>query len=475
MIYLYNDLTRKKEEFHPLRDGVVNMYVCGVTVYDDCHIGHARSAVVFDVLRRVLEFAGYKLNLVKNFTDVDDKIIKKANELGVSTKEVADKYINSYNEDAAALSIKKPTYAPKATEAMDQIISLCKTLYDKGFAYLVDGDLFFDIKKFKPYGLLSGRNIDDLIAGSRIKIDVKKRNPLDFVLWKHIKKGEIGWKSPWGEGRPGWHLECSAMSMSLLGPTLDIHGGGEDLVFPHHENEIAQSEAATGKQFCRYWIHNGFVLTSGEKMSKSLNNFWTIKDVLKSIPAEQLRYFLLSTKYRSPLKFSWDKVQESGKALDRLYRTIEKVNESSPCEGKNSHFSISGNDIFEKISDDINTPAVLGLLFDITREANTLIENGEFNLSDKERFNKIVKMSSNLLGIFSMSPSEWFHKNKADIDVAFWIKKREDNRKKKNFKEADDIRNFLSSKGIILEDTATGTKWNQIKYKEGSSDRDKRF
>jgi len=464
MIFLYNDLTRKKEEFHPLHDNVVNMYVCGVTVYDDCHIGHARSAVVFDILRRVLEFAGYKVNLVKNFTDVDDKIIKKADELGISTTQVADKYIESYNEDALALSIKKPTYAPKATETMDQIISLCKTLYDKGFAYIVEGDLFFDIKKFKPYGRLSKRNIDDLIAGSRIEIDKRKHHPLDFVLWKQMKPIEPGWESPWGKGRPGWHLECSAMAMSLLGPTLDIHGGGEDLIFPHHENEIAQSEAATGKQFCRYWVHNGFVLTDDEKMSKSLNNFWTIKDVLKSIPPEQLRYFLLTTKYRSPLKFSWDKVQTSGKALDRLYRTIEKVGECAINKSKDCHLTINSNDIFEKISDDINTPAVLGLLFDVSREVNTLIENNKFNQADKESFDKIIQTSSNLLGIFSMNPSEWFHGERTKIDVEFWIKKREDRRKNKDFKEADSIRSFLLSKGITLEDTASGTKWNQIKH-----------
>ncbi|GMT43500.1 MAG: cysteine--tRNA ligase [bacterium] len=476
MLSLYNDLTRKKEKFYPIDKKRVRMYVCGVTVYDDCHIGHARSAVVFDVLRRLLEYLGYEVTFVKNFTDIDDKIIKKASQEGIKTEQIAERYIKSYDEDAESLSIKAPTYSPRATDMIGQIVQMCRTLEDKGFAYSVDGDLFFDIKKFKSYGKLSGKNIVELEAGSRVEINKKKHHPLDFVLWKKSKPGEPKWQSPWGEGRPGWHIECSAMSTSLLGPTFDIHGGGEDLIFPHHENEIAQSEAATGKSFCRFWVHNGFVVTGGEKMSKSLKNFWTIKDILKLIPAEQLRYFLITTKYRSPLKFNWDDVKKGRRALDRLYGTLERINEYHADIGENCHLSINVENIVEKISDDLNTPAALGLLFDLSREANSLMEEGKFSKTDKQCFDRIVKFCSDVLGILQMSPSVWFHNTinapvnsdpKTDTvskekEIETMIKKRDDARKEKNFKEADRIRKLLSDKGIILEDTATGTKWKSI-------------
>jgi len=462
LLQFYNDLTRRKEEFRPTDGNKVRIYVCGVTVYDDCHIGHARSAVVFDVLRRLLEYNGYKVIFVKNFTDIDDKIINKANEEKTDTKSIAERYINSYNEDADALFIKTPSYTPRATEMIDEIIRMCRTLEEKGFAYNVEGDLFFDIKKFRSYGKLSGKNIEELEAGSRVEVNDKKRHPMDFVLWKKSKPGEPSWISPWSEGRPGWHIECSAMSTALLGPTLDIHGGGEDLIFPHHENEIAQSEAATGRPFCRFWIHNGFVVTGEEKMSKSLKNFWTIKDVLRLIPAEQLRYFLISTKYRSPLRFSWDEVRKAKKALDRLYGTLERVKQYRLTAGNECHFSVNINDILGAISDDLNTPAALGIIFDLFREANNFIESGIFNEKDRQCFDKAANFCSEVLGILRMNPDDWFHSAKVNIDIDGLIKKRERARKERNFKEADRIRELLLKKGIMLEDTPNGTKWRSI-------------
>jgi len=462
LLQFYNDLTRRKEEFRPTDGNKVRIYVCGVTVYDDCHIGHARSAVVFDVLRRLLEYNGYKVIFVKNFTDIDDKIINKANEEKTDTKSIAERYINSYNEDADALFIKTPSYTPRATEMIDEIIRMCRTLEEKGFAYNVEGDLFFDIKKFRSYGKLSGKNIEELEAGSRVEVNDKKRHPMDFVLWKKSKPGEPSWISPWSEGRPGWHIECSAMSTALLGPTLDIHGGGEDLIFPHHENEIAQSEAATGRPFCRFWIHNGFVVTGEEKMSKSLKNFWTIKDVLRLIPAEQLRYFLISTKYRSPLRFSWDEVRKAKKALDRLYGTLERVKQHRLTAGNECHFSVNINDILGAISDDLNTPAALGIIFDLFREANNFIESGIFNEKDRQCFDEVANFCSEVLGILRMNPDDWFHSAKVNIDIDGLIKKRERARKERNFKEADRIRELLLKKGIMLEDTPNGTKWRAI-------------
>jgi len=462
LLQFYNDLTRRKEEFRPIEGNKVRIYVCGVTVYDDCHIGHARSAVVFDILRRLLEYNGYKVIFVKNFTDIDDKIINKANEEKTDTKSIAERYINSYNEDADSLFIKTPSYTPRATEMVDEIIRMCRTLEEKGFAYNVKGDLFFDIKKFKSYGKLSGKNIEELEAGSRVEVNDKKHHPMDFVLWKKSKPGEPSWVSPWSEGRPGWHIECSAMSTALLGPTLDIHGGGEDLIFPHHENEIAQSEAATGKPFCRFWIHNGFVVTGEEKMSKSLRNFWTIKDVLRLIPAEQLRYFLISTKYRSPLRFSWDEVRKAKKALDRLYGTLERVKQYRLTVGNECHFSVNINDILGAISDDLNTPAALGIIFDLFRETNNFIESGIFNKKDRQCFDEVANFCSEVLGILRMNPDDWFHSAKVNIDIDGLIKKRERARKERNFKEADRIRELLLKKGIMLEDTPDGTKWRSI-------------
>jgi cysteinyl-tRNA synthetase len=324
---IYNTLTGKKEEFLPLRGKQVGLYACGVTVYDLCHIGHARSAIVFDTIYRYLRYRGYDVTFVRNFTDIDDKIIKRANEEGVDYRAVAEKYIEEFNIDMGGLGLEKPSVEPKATDHISGMIDLISTLIEKGFAYRRDGDVFFSVGRFKEYGKLSGRNLEEMQAGARVEIDEKKENPLDFALWKSSKPGEPFWKSPWGEGRPGWHIECSVMSQKYLGETLDIHGGGKDLIFPHHENEIAQSEAATGKPFARYWIHNGFVNINKEKMSKSLGNILTIKEILKQWHPEVLRLFFLSHHYRSPIDYSEDSLIEVKTGLDRFYSTLKAIKE----------------------------------------------------------------------------------------------------------------------------------------------------
>ena len=333
MLSIYNTLTRKKEPFQPLQPKTVRMYVCGVTVYDYCHIGHARSALVFDVIRRYLEYSDYRVEFVKNFTDVDDKIIKRANERGVSCDAITAEFIEAYYQDMGKLGIRRATNEPKATEHMAEIVELVGTLIQKGLAYDVAGDVYFQVEKYQPYGRLSKRKLEDLQAGARVEVDARKRHPMDFALWKSSKPGEPSWNSPWGLGRPGWHIECSAMSMRHLGETFDIHGGGMDLIFPHHENEIAQSFGATGKEFARYWIHNGFVQINQEKMSKSLGNFFTIREIFEKSKwpetetGEMLRYFLLGTHYRSPLDFSDKSIEEAKNALNGLYDLFTRLKE----------------------------------------------------------------------------------------------------------------------------------------------------
>ena len=335
MLRVHNTLTGSKEPFEPLVPGKVRMYVCGVTVYDYCHIGHARSALVFDVLRRYLEYSGFVVEFAKNFTDVDDKIIKRANEQGVSCEHVTTTYINAYYEDMEKLGVRRATLEPRATEHIADIVRLVDTLLAKGMAYRVDGDVYFQVDRYPAYGRLSKRNLDDLQAGARVDVDERKRHPMDFALWKGSRPGEPSWDSPWGPGRPGWHIECSAMAMRHLGETFDIHGGGMDLIFPHHENEIAQSCGATGKEFARYWVHNGFVQINQEKMSKSLGNFFTIREIFQksewsdTVTGEMLRYFLLSTHYRSPLDFSDQSLNEAKNALNGFYDLFERLNESA--------------------------------------------------------------------------------------------------------------------------------------------------
>ena len=473
MLEIYDSAQRKLVEFHPINDNKVGMYVCGVTVYDYCHVGHARSAVAFDIIYRYLEYKGYDVTFVKNFTDVDDKIIKRANERNTSSQVVAEKYIDEYCKDMEAIGIKRPTYEPKATDHIKEIINLVQRLLDKGYAYEIDGDVYYSVEKFKEYGKLSHRNIDELKSGARIEIDERKKSPLDFALWKRSKENEPAWDSPWGMGRPGWHIECSAMSMKYLGESFDIHGGGEDLIFPHHENEIAQSQAATDKEFAKYWIHNAFVKINKEKMSKSLGNFFTIRDILKQFKGEELRYFLLTAHYRSPLDFSFEGLEAAREALNRFYNFMLRIKKFSLS---NDNFLQESDDLrsavlnminfFEESMDsDFNVPKTMGYIFHIVRLFNTYLDECEENSqnADKilvENFLENIAKISEVLGIFVSNEKKWF--SQIDIDeqwIESMIAARNEARKLKDFKKADDIRNELYSKDIILEDSKNGTQW----------------
>ena len=372
MIKLTNTLTERKEEFKPLENRTVKMYVCGPTVYDHAHVGHARSAVVFDVIRRWLEYRGYKLIFVRNYTDIDDKIIRRAKEEGIAWYEVAQKYIDSYEEDMKALNVKEPTYKPRVTQHIREIVEMIDGLIEKGYAYESEGNVYFSVEKFPQYGKLSKRRVEELLAGARVEPGEGKRNPLDFALWKRSKEGEPGWESPWSYGRPGWHIECSVMSMKYLGETMDIHGGGLDLIFPHHENEIAQSEAYTGKTFARYWVHNGFVMVNREKMSKSLGNFFTVKEILSQFSPDTLRLFLLSTHYRSPIDFSLDRLKEAESSLKRLINFLnirELIEPVESVEGEGEPISVEAyrKEFESAMDDDFNTAKALGVLFELLR------------------------------------------------------------------------------------------------------------
>ncbi|MDP2158402.1 MAG: cysteine--tRNA ligase, partial [Nitrospirota bacterium] len=382
---LYNTLSGKKEDFIPVTPGQVMMYVCGITVYDHCHIGHARSAIVFDIMRRYLAYRGYKVTFVKNFTDIDDKIINRAKQDGIAWNEVAEKYIAEYYQDMDQLGVGRADIEPRATEHIQEIIDITKGLVDKGYAYAVDGDVYFQIEKFSDYGKLSKRDLDDMIAGSRVDINEKKRSPMDFALWKASKQGEPSWDSPWGQGRPGWHIECSAMSQKHLGDTFDIHGGGADLTFPHHENEIAQSEAYTGKPFAKYWVHNGFITIDKEKMSKSLGNFFTIKEILGNFDAEAVRFFLLSTHYRSPIEFSDEQLREAEVSIDRYYASALRI---ADFLGQDQAKEKAGADekafeelmgkfldrVKEAMDDDFNTALAIGHVFELIRALNKYMD-----------------------------------------------------------------------------------------------------
>jgi len=484
---VYNTMTGKKEEFIPLHDRKIGMYACGVTVYDLCHIGHARSAIVFDAIYRYLEYRGYEVTFVRNFTDIDDKIIKRANEQGVDFKAIAEKYIDEFNVDMGKFGLEKPKFEPKATEHISEMIQLISTLIEKGYAYQGGGDVFFSVEKFKEYGKLSKRNLEDMQAGARVGIDEKKENPLDFALWKASKPGEPFWESPWGKGRPGWHIECSVMSQKYLGETLDIHGGGQDLIFPHHENEIAQSEAATGKPFARYWIHNGFVNINKEKMSKSLGNILTLKEIFKDWRPEAIRLFLLSSHYRSPVDFSFDGLSEVKSALDRFYATLEAIQKELKGPSSSSHKKIESSAIegsrqilesfqarFEEaMDDDFNTAQALGYFFDLQRHLNSLLD-----ISKKQRTEEILAMLKegleyfarfgSIFGLFQEDPEHYLNEQKkeglkrlnlAEEEILRLIDARNLARKEKNWKGADEIRNGLLSKGIVLEDTPAETIW----------------
>jgi cysteinyl-tRNA synthetase len=481
MLSIYNQLTGKKEPFHSLQPKTVRMYVCGVTVYDYCHIGHARSALVFDVIRRYLEFSGYQVEFVKNFTDVDDKIIKRANEQGVSCDTITAKYIQAYYEDMGRLGIRSASIEPKATEHMTDIIRLTETLVQKRLAYQVDGDVYFEVAKYSGYGRLSKRRLDDMQAGARVDVDERKRHPMDFALWKSSKPGEPSWDSPWGSGRPGWHIECSAMSMKHLGETFDIHGGGMDLIFPHHENEIAQSSGATGKEFARYWIHNGFVQINQEKMSKSLGNFFTIREIFEKSEwpeaetGEMLRYFLLGTHYRSPLDFSDKSLGEAKNALNGFYdlfKRLEELSQNIVADAKlNPAIEQCGVEFRAAMDDDLNTPVALAALQKLRNDVNKLVDQG---LSTEAR--KIAREAFRSLGInlglFQLE--NWQFKRNivltaepgsyqiSDKEIDLKVAERNEARKQKNFKKADEIRQFLASYGIVIEDKPDGTsRWKR--------------
>lgn len=462
---LYNTLTRKKEEFHPIDEKEVKMYSCGPTVYNYFHIGNARPFIIFDTLRRYLEYKGYNVKFVQNFTDIDDKMIKRANEEGITVKELADKFINEYFVDAKGLGIKEATLHPRATENIDAIIEMIKKLEEKGFAYNVDGDVYFSARKFTEYGKLSHQSLEDLELGARIDVDERKKDPMDFALWKAQKPGEPAWDSPWGKGRPGWHIECSAMANKYLGETIDIHSGGQDLVFPHHENEIAQSEAANGKPFARFWLHNGFINVDGEKMAKSKGNFFTVRDIAKTFDYEVIRFFMLSAHYRSPINFSAELLEQAKNGLERIYNCLdnleylkehaqaEKITDSER-ELQNRLLGIKAKFI-EAMDDDINTADAIAAIFDIVKEVNTNI-NATSN-SSKEIIDFSLSLIKELGGVLGIAQKS--RQKVLDKEIEELIERRQKARKEKDWKTADEIRDKLKEMGIILEDTPQGVKW----------------
>jgi len=473
MLKIYNTLTRKKEPFQPRVAGKVGMYVCGMTVYDYCHIGHARVMVVFDTVARYFRYQGYELTYVRNITDIDDKIIQRALENGEDYNKLTARFIDAMHEDERALAVLPPDLEPRATQSIDDIIAMIKTLVDKGLAYVgTNGDVFYAVSKFKDYGRLSGKNLDDLQAGERVDVDLAKRNPMDFVLWKMAKTNEPAWDSPWGLGRPGWHIECSAMSTCCLGNHFDIHGGGMDLQFPHHENEIAQSEGATGEKFVNLWMHNGFVRVDNEKMSKSLGNFFTVREVLNQYKPEIIRFFIISSHYRSPLNYSDEQLNDAKVALTRLYTALRGVEASADAVIEDAY-----KDRFEQaMDDDFNTPVALSVLFDLARELNTAKK--ENKLEKVGELASSLKYLSGLLGILQDDPDAWL-KQKLEpslfvnnntffsptVTVSYisedlieqQIQARLDAKKAKDWTLADKIRNDLKEQGVILEDSPDGT------------------
>ena len=487
-LQVYNSLTRTKEVFEPLEPGKVRFYVCGVTVYDHCHIGHARSAIVFDVIYRYLLRKGFEVTYVRNFTDIDDKIIRRANEEQVDFRTIADRYIQTFYEDMDALGVLRPTLEPLATENIPEMIEIIHRLMDKGIAYVSGGDVYFAVEGFPDYGKLSGRALEDMMAGARVEVDVHKRNPMDFVLWKGSKPGEPAWDSPWGPGRPGWHIECSAMGKRFLGETFDIHGGGKDLIFPHHENEIAQSEAAFGVPFVKYWIHNGFVNINNEKMSKSLGNFFTIRDVLKRVHPEALRLFVLSKHYRSPVDFSDETLAEAERGLEKLYGTLAAVKErTAEVTGGTPDQALKAQDPelweavqrlpseFEDAMDnDFNTAQVTGYLFGLQRHLQRFLDRfgqktlkGAASALAQRAASQLVE-HSRVLGLLEREPIRFMEEQRklklvetgmTEEEVEALIRQRDQARQSRDFGEADRIRGELEARRIQLEDTPTGTRW----------------
>ncbi|MBQ7264944.1 MAG: cysteine--tRNA ligase [Firmicutes bacterium] len=461
---LYNTLTRKKEEFVPIEEGKVRMYVCGPTVYDLIHIGNARPYVVFDTVRKYFEYKGYEVNFVQNFTDVDDKIIKRAIENGVPSTEISEKYIKEALKDAEGLNVKPSTKNPKVTEEMDEIIKMISTLVEKGYAYERNGSVFYRTRAFKDYGKLSGKNIDDLESGARIEINTEKDDPLDFVLWKPKKEGEPSWQSPWGEGRPGWHIECSVMSKKYLGDTMDIHAGGEDLIFPHHENEIAQSEAANGVTFAKYWMHNGFINIDNKKMSKSEGNFFTLRDIVQKYPYQVVRFFILSGHYRGPINFSDDLLQAAQNSLSRIKNGYKKLtqnikNASGTMTAEENAFDIlQYRRNFEKaMDDDFNTADAITALFEIIKFVNINVNEN----SSLEFLNALKSEIDTFCEILGIIPEDAETEGKiSPEEVEKLIGERAQAKKEKNFALADSIRATLLEKGVVIEDTRAGVNWS---------------
>ncbi len=460
---IFNTMTRQKEEFVPNDPNEVKIYACGPTVYNYIHIGNARPLCVFDVLRRYLEYRGYNVKFVQNFTDVDDKIIKRANEEGITFGEVSKKYIDEFWTDANGLNFKKATVHPKATENIDEIINIIKTLEEKGYAYAVDGDVYFRTLKFKEYGKLSHQPIEDLQSGARIAIGEKKENPLDFALWKAAKEGEPYWESPWGKGRPGWHIECSAMNKRFLGDTIDIHCGGQDLIFPHHENEIAQSECANGCTFSKYWMHNGYINVDNVKMSKSLGNFKTVREIANVYGYEVIRYFLISSHYRSPINYSLEIIEQCKSALERLYTCRDSLDfalknakdipdDTELIDKLNSH----REQFIKAMDDDLNTADGVAAVFDLVKDINTSILDKDVSKNVCDTAAKVFDELCDVLGLLYNRKS-----NDVDADIESLIEKRQEARANKDWATADAIRDELKAKGIILKDTPQGVTWTK--------------
>lgn len=467
---LYNTLTRKKEEFVPITPGEVKMYVCGPTVYNFFHIGNGRTFIVFDTIRRYLEYRGYKVKFVQNFTDIDDKMINKANEEGTTVKDIGDKYISEYYTDADALNIERATVNPRATEFIEDIIDFVSKLIEKGYAYEVDGDVYFNTKKFEEYGKLSGQSLEDLQMGASNRTssaaDERKKDPMDFAIWKAQKPGEPAWNCPWGKGRPGWHIECSCMAKKLLGETIDIHAGGMDLAFPHHENEVAQSEALTGKTFANYWLHSAYVNVNNQKMSKSLNNFFTARDILKEYDADVIRFFMMSAHYRIQINFSKELLDSAKASMDRLYNAVSnlenligEVSKEEMNEEEKSYLASLDKyreKYIQKMDDDFNTADALTVLFELSKDINTNITVN----SSKELATKALELIRELggpLGILQKST-----KGDLESEIEELIEQRQNARKNRDFALADKIRDDLKARGIVLEDTPQGVRWKKV-------------
>ncbi|WP_175614708.1 cysteine--tRNA ligase [Piscibacillus halophilus] len=462
-IKLYNTLTRTKEEFKPLEENQVKMYVCGPTVYNYIHVGNARPAIVFDTVRRYFEYKGYNVEYVLNFTDVDDKLIKAANELNEEVPVIADHFIKAYKEDVAKLNVKEAVHHPRVTETMDDIISFIEQLIEKGFAYEADGDVYFRTRSFDEYGKLSHQSIDELRSGARIQVGEKKDDPLDFTLWKEAKSGEISWDSPWGKGRPGWHIECSAMARKYLGETIDIHAGGQDLAFPHHENEIAQSECHNDTTFANYWMHNGYIQINNEKMSKSLGNFILVHELVEKHDPNVVRFFMLSVHYRNPINFSDELLMEAKNSFDRLktaYLNLQhRKTASLNLTQDNAEWEEKINNLkqrfIQEMDDDFNTANAISVLFELAKEANIYAQQDQTSTTIIDRFTDLFDEITTVLG-FSLHDTELL-----DHDIEALIEERIQARKDRNFARADEIRDQLKEKGIILEDTPQGTRWKR--------------